>query len=152
MFLRAFGGVLRLDGLLVSFGLANVLSALPITPGGLGIVEGIYIPDPGRLRAEPAASAALGVPSYRLAQYWLPHPARRPRLPQPAGRAVVHHPGASASSGSRVAGRGRDRDPESQLDWAERYGHRPTDPTVPVDREPAGAPAPPTGEAAPPAA
>jgi hypothetical protein len=25
---------------------------------------------------------------------------------------------------------------ESGLDWAERYGHRPTDPTVPLERKP----------------
>ena len=33
-----------LDGLIVAFGLANIFASLPITPGGLGIVEGIYIP------------------------------------------------------------------------------------------------------------
>ena len=71
VFIRAFGGVVPLDGLIVAFGLANVLSSVPITPGGLGIVEGIYIPTLvgfGLSRSQ----ATLGVISYRVAQYWLP--------------------------------------------------------------------------------
>jgi uncharacterized protein (TIRG00374 family) len=71
MFLRGVGGNLALDGLLVSFCLANVMAAVPITPGGLGIVEGIYIPTItgfGLTRSQ----ASLGVLGYRLAQYWFP--------------------------------------------------------------------------------
>lgn len=71
VFLRAFGGNLGLDGLIVAFGLANVFSVVPITPGGLGIVEGIYIPSLvgfGLTRN----TATVGVLSYRIAQYWLP--------------------------------------------------------------------------------
>jgi hypothetical protein len=55
----------------VAFGLANIFAVIPITPGGLGIVEGIYIPTLvgfGLNRRQ----ATLGVASYRLAQYWLP--------------------------------------------------------------------------------
>ena len=55
----------------MAFGLANILSSVPITPGGLGIVEGIYIPTLvgfGLSRSQ----ATLGVISYRVAQYWLP--------------------------------------------------------------------------------
>jgi uncharacterized protein (TIRG00374 family) len=71
MFLRAVGGTLELDGLLVAFCLANVVAALPITPGGLGLVEGVYIPTItgfGLTRSQ----ASLGVLGYRLAQYWIP--------------------------------------------------------------------------------
>ena len=71
MFLRAVGGSLALDGLLVVFCLANVMAVIPITPGGLGIVEGIYIPTItgfGLTRSQ----ASLGVLGYRLAQYWVP--------------------------------------------------------------------------------
>ena len=71
VFLQAFGASISLDGLVVAFGLANVLSVVPVTPGGLGIVEGIYIPTLvgfGLTRA----NATLGVLSYRIAQYWLP--------------------------------------------------------------------------------
>ena len=71
VFLRAFGGSVAIDGLVVSFGIANVLSSVPITPGGLGIVEGIYIPSLvgfglGR------STATVGVLTYRVAQYWVP--------------------------------------------------------------------------------
>ena len=44
VFLRAFGGSLEIDALLVAFGLANIFAVIPLTPGGLGIVEGVYIP------------------------------------------------------------------------------------------------------------
>ena len=71
VFLRAFGGSVAVDGLIVAFGIANVFSVVPITPGGLGIVEGLYIPTLvgfGLARQ----SATVGVLSYRVAQYWLP--------------------------------------------------------------------------------
>lgn len=71
VFLRAFGGDVGFDGLIVAFGIANVFSVVPITPGGLGLVEGIYIPALvgfGLARR----TATVGVLSYRVAQYWLP--------------------------------------------------------------------------------
>ncbi|MDA3025216.1 MAG: lysylphosphatidylglycerol synthase transmembrane domain-containing protein [Ilumatobacteraceae bacterium] len=71
VFLRAFGGSLSIDGLIVAFGLANVLAAIPITPGGLGIVEGIYVPVLVGFGL-PRATVVVGVVSYRIAQYWLP--------------------------------------------------------------------------------
>ena len=71
LFLRAFGGSVSPDGLLVAFGLANVLASVPITPGGLGIVEGLYIPTLVGFGV-PAATATVTVLTYRIAQYWLP--------------------------------------------------------------------------------
>lgn len=71
LFLRAFGGSVAPDGLLVAFGLANVLASVPITPGGLGIVEGIYIPTLVGFGV-PAATATVTVLTYRIAQFWLP--------------------------------------------------------------------------------
>jgi putative heme transporter len=71
VFVWAFGGALDIDALLVAFGLANIFAVIPITPGGLGIVEGVYIPTLigfGLTRQE----ATLGVASYRLAQFWFP--------------------------------------------------------------------------------
>jgi uncharacterized protein (TIRG00374 family) len=71
VFLRAFGGNIGIDGLVVAFGLANVFSVVPITPGGLGLVEGIYIPMlVGFGLTKPTAT--VGVLSYRVAQYWMP--------------------------------------------------------------------------------
>jgi len=71
LFLRAFGGDVSPDGLLVAFGLANVLASVPITPGGLGIVEGVYIPTLVGFGV-PVATATVTVLTYRIAQYWLP--------------------------------------------------------------------------------
>lgn len=71
VFIRAFGGTVGWDALIVSFGLANILSVIPFTPGGLGIVEGVYIPTLTGFGLA-GSTAAVGVLSYRVAQYWLP--------------------------------------------------------------------------------
>ncbi|MGA0878739.1 MAG: lysylphosphatidylglycerol synthase transmembrane domain-containing protein [Ilumatobacteraceae bacterium] len=71
VFLRAFGYSLSVDGLIVAFGLANVLAVIPLTPGGLGIVEAVYVPALVGFGL-PRATAVVGVVSYRIAQYWLP--------------------------------------------------------------------------------
>jgi uncharacterized protein (TIRG00374 family) len=126
VFLFAYGARVPVDGLLVSFCLANVLAALPITPGGLGIVEGVLIPTLVGFGA-PAAAVALAVPTYRLAQFWLPIPLgglaylslrvgpwavdkELPKLRQEAEQMVVTVPG--------------------RLEWNERFGQRPAE-TVP---------------------
>jgi len=73
VFLRAFGSSVSPDALIIAFGLANVVAVIPVTPGGLGIIEGVLIPTLvgfGMSRSE----ATLGVISYRFAQYWLPMP------------------------------------------------------------------------------
>ena len=44
VFILAFGHVVSPVDLLVAYGLANILAVIPITPGGLGVVEGILIP------------------------------------------------------------------------------------------------------------
>lgn len=66
-----FGHRIHIGVLLVGFGIANLASALPITPGGLGLAEagmaGIYT------AFGPTASVAVvTVLSYRLLSYWLP--------------------------------------------------------------------------------
>lgn len=73
VFVQAYGYRLGLDGLIVSFGLANVAAALPLTPGGLGIVEGVLVPTIVGFGA-PRGIAVLGVVSYRLVNFWLPIP------------------------------------------------------------------------------
>ena len=73
VFLRAFGGSVRLDSLIVAFCVANVLAVIPITPGGLGIVDGAYVPML-LFFGLPRRVISLGVPSYRFSQYWLPIP------------------------------------------------------------------------------
>jgi uncharacterized protein (TIRG00374 family) len=73
VFLGAFGKWVPIDGLLISFGLANVLAAIPVTPAGLGIVEGLLIPTLTGFGA-PRSVAVLGVLAYRLVNFWLPIP------------------------------------------------------------------------------
>jgi len=71
VFLLAFGAHVDLRGLIVAFGLANIMAVVPITPGGLGIVEGIYIPTLVGFGLTRSV-ATVGVLSYRIAQYWMP--------------------------------------------------------------------------------
>jgi len=71
VFIRAFGVALDFDALIIAFGIANVLAAIPITPGGLGYVDTGYV---GMLRGfgVPFRTATLGVASYRFAQFFFP--------------------------------------------------------------------------------
>jgi uncharacterized protein (TIRG00374 family) len=71
VFLRAFGVSMDIDALIIAFGVANVLAAIPITPGGLGYVDTSYI---GMLVGfgAPARLATLGVAAYRFAQFFFP--------------------------------------------------------------------------------
>jgi putative heme transporter len=69
VFLTAFGAGVSPDAVLVAFGLANVLAAVPITPGGLGVIEATLTAVLVGFGA-PAAAAALGVAAYRLVNYW----------------------------------------------------------------------------------
>jgi len=71
VFLLAFGADVDLRNLIVAFGLANIMAVVPITPGGLGIVEGIYIPTLVGFGLTRSV-ATVGVLSYRIAQYWMP--------------------------------------------------------------------------------
>jgi len=71
VFLRAFNESLDLDALIVAFGLANVIAVIPITPGGLGIVDAYYIPTLVAFGIT-RRGATLGVASYRMAQFFFP--------------------------------------------------------------------------------
>lgn len=70
----AFGPRPSVDGLMVAYGLANVMAAVPISPGGLGVVEAILIPSLVGF-GTPASQASIGVVAYRLVNFWLPIPA-----------------------------------------------------------------------------
>jgi uncharacterized protein (TIRG00374 family) len=74
VFLAAFGHRMPIPGLLVAYCLANVLAAIPISPGGLGIIETTLVVGLVGFGA-PRAVASLGVASYRLVQFWAPIPA-----------------------------------------------------------------------------
>jgi uncharacterized membrane protein YbhN (UPF0104 family) len=71
--LRAFGYSERVGPLLAVYGLVNLVAMLPITPGGLGIVEGVLIPAVVSF-GSPRGVAVLGVLTWRLIAFWLPIP------------------------------------------------------------------------------
>lgn len=70
---RAFGHTLGPDGLLVPYGIAAVLAALPITPAGLGVVEASLIPALVGFSV-PRGIAILGVLSWRAINFLVPIP------------------------------------------------------------------------------
>ncbi|HET9691343.1 MAG TPA: YbhN family protein [Acidimicrobiales bacterium] len=91
VFLAAFGHRVPLAPILVAFALANLIAVLPVTPGGLGIIEGVLIPSLIGF-GTPRAVAVVGVLAWRLVNFWAPIPAgglawlslRMPRRPSAA--------------------------------------------------------------------
>jgi uncharacterized protein (TIRG00374 family) len=73
VFVGAFGHWVDPDALLVAYGLANVLAAIPITPGGLGVIEATLTSVLVGF-GTPRGVATLGVLVYRLVNFWLPIP------------------------------------------------------------------------------
>ncbi|HEX3087540.1 MAG TPA: lysylphosphatidylglycerol synthase transmembrane domain-containing protein [Ilumatobacteraceae bacterium] len=71
VFLRAFGASTDFDALVVAFGLVNVLAVIPITPGGLGVID-TALPIALVGFGLPTSTAVLGSATYRLAQYFFP--------------------------------------------------------------------------------
>jgi hypothetical protein len=138
VFLRAFGATVRPDSLMVAFCVANVLAAIPITPGGLGVLD-VTLASLLLGFGVPSAAVGLGVPAYRIVQYWLPIPLgfvsyfslrigpwkidREQEL-----RRLRDETAESVRSGEMV------------YDWAERFGYRgvvgPPKPRMPEEPEP----------------
>ena len=71
--LAAYGHWTRPDALLVSFALANIVALLPITPGGLGVME-VTLSAALVGFGVPSGIAILGVVTWRLVNFWLPIP------------------------------------------------------------------------------
>ena len=72
-FIAAFGGYPNPVGLFAAYGIANVLGAIPLTPGGLGIIDTVtpvLLVGFGLTRSV----ATLGVLAWRLVNFWLPIP------------------------------------------------------------------------------
>ncbi len=70
MFL-AFGYQPGFGPLAVAYAAANIASAIPLTPGGLGVVEVTLVAISVGF-GSPRATAVLAVLGYRVANYWLP--------------------------------------------------------------------------------
>jgi uncharacterized protein (TIRG00374 family) len=73
VFLFAFGAHVSPIDLLVAYGLANVLAVIPITPGGLGVVELTIVSVLSGFGVAGGAATA-GVLCWRLVNFWLPIP------------------------------------------------------------------------------
>ncbi len=73
VFIAAFRTIVPPIDLLVAYGLAFVLAVIPITPAGLGVIEGVLIPTLTGFGV-PRSTAILGVLAYRLVNFWLPIP------------------------------------------------------------------------------
>lgn len=71
--LAAFGHQLALGPLLTVYGVASIIALLPLTPGGIGLVEGITVPALVGFGV-PQSAALLGVIGWRVFEYWLPIP------------------------------------------------------------------------------
>jgi uncharacterized protein (TIRG00374 family) len=72
-FVAAFGKLFNPVELFAVYGIANVAGALPITPGGLGVVDSLtplLLVGFGVTRSV----ATLGVIAWRLVNFWLPIP------------------------------------------------------------------------------
>jgi uncharacterized protein (TIRG00374 family) len=69
--LRATGARPHPSLVLLAYSLAGLIGLIPITPGGLGLVEaglsGLLV-----LAGVPAGNAVLATLAYRLVSYWLP--------------------------------------------------------------------------------
>ena len=144
VFIRAFGETLDPDALIVAFGLANIIAVIPITPGGIGIVDAYYIPTLVAFGIT-RRGATLALASYRIVQFLFPivlgailyaslrvgpwQIERRDRL-------------------SRLRDIARRADPETRVDFALRQWERsrraglPVDPIHPSMLDPTLVPAP----------
>lgn len=71
--LLAYGGHPSIIGLFVAYCLANVMAVVPISPGGLGIVEAVMISTLTAFGMDHGI-ASIGVVTFRLFSFWLPIP------------------------------------------------------------------------------
>lgn len=73
MLIAAFGHTLGPAELLVAYSLANLVAMAPLTPGGVGLVEGVLVPTLAGF-GTPGGAAVLAVLSWRIFNFWLPIP------------------------------------------------------------------------------
>ena len=71
LLLHAVGARAPLVTVLVAFAVANLLNSLPLTPGGIGMVEAGLAGTLIGLGADPAATS-VAVIGYRAVAYWIP--------------------------------------------------------------------------------
>jgi len=116
VFLLAFGYRAGPDALIVSYGIANVLAAIPITPGGLGVVEAVLTSLLVGFGAQKG-QAVLGVLFYRFINFWLPIPAG-----VAAYLSLRLSPGTAPAKQIEEVTEQASREKEDLRTWAERHG------------------------------
>jgi putative heme transporter len=122
VFIRAFGDTPPIDGLIISFGLANVLAVIPLTPGGVGVIEGTLLTTLVGFGLT-ANSASLGIVGYRGAQYLLPMLVGGVcYVSLKVGPWSIER--RDSMTGLREAAGAGLRDDTSGIEWVERYGRR----------------------------
>jgi uncharacterized protein (TIRG00374 family) len=121
-FVAAFGHLVNPVELFAAYGIANVAGAIPLTPGGLGVVDSVtplLLVGFGVTRSV----ATLGVLGWRMVNFWLPIPTGAAAY---ASLKVKPHSGMtairSAISGLLAAGRPHDHDAEGDLPSLPRTG------------------------------
>jgi uncharacterized protein (TIRG00374 family) len=135
-FVAAFGRFVNPVELFAAYGIANVAGVLPVSPGGLGIIDSIaplLLVSFGVTRSV----ATLGVLGWRLVNFWLPIPAGAAayvslKVPRGAGLKAMR-----AAVSTMLARPGSHQDHQKS---AERHPDSPEDPggpSPPVD-SPAG--------------
>jgi uncharacterized protein (TIRG00374 family) len=114
VFIIALHGYISPINLLVAYGLANILAVIPITPGGLGVVETILIATIHGFHV-PLSIAGTAVLGYRLVNFWLPIPVGgvsylslrfesvgwRQRFSQAREEIVERHPSGTPTNGTK---------------------------------------------------
>ena len=88
----AFGPAPNPGGVLTTYALVSLLALLPITPGGLGIVEGVGVPLLVSF-GTPNGAALLGVLTWRLFGFWLTIPLGLAAYLWLRARVLGPHPG-----------------------------------------------------------
>jgi hypothetical protein len=73
LFVGAFGRWVNPVALLIAYGVANIAAAVPLTPGGLGVVEATVSSILVGF-GTPRTIAIWGVIGWRLVNFWLPIP------------------------------------------------------------------------------
>ena len=121
VFVGSFGHWVRIDDLLVAYGLANVLAVLPITPSGLGVVEFVLTSTLVGF-GTPRDIALLGVISYRVLNFWLPIP-----LGGLAYLSLRTEFGVRERGGAQLRELAKQslEEAEPPMEWAVRHGIRP---------------------------
>jgi uncharacterized protein (TIRG00374 family) len=121
VFMLAFESHPRVDSLLVAFCVANISAVIPVTPGGLGVLDATLVAMLALFGYGDAAG--LAVPLYRVAQYFLPIPVGFVTyLTLRAGPWRIDRIRSLKPLREETADVVRSG--ESVYDWAERFGRR----------------------------